>query len=73
VISALVSTAAVYGAYTLVENKVEAMSVSLIPFTSVVWYLLAMFLVLGSVTGCLGSIVSIGKYLRKEGSEFRAF
>ena len=39
------------------------------------WALLpiGVFLVLGVITGCIGSIISIGKYLRNEGSEFRAF
>lgn len=73
IISAVISTVAVYGAYTLVEDKVAAMNVSLIPFSNVVWYLLLMFVGLGVITGCIGSVISIGKYLRKEGSEFRAF
>ncbi len=73
IISAVISTVAVYGAYTLVEDKVASMNVSLIPFSTVVWYLLLMFVGLGVITGCIGSVISIGKYLRKEGSEFRAF
>ncbi len=73
IISAVISTVAVYGAYTLVEDKVAAMNASLIPFSNVVWYLLLMFVGLGVITGCIGSVISIGKYLRKEGSEFRAF
>lgn len=73
VISAVISTVALYGVYTLVIDKVSSMNVELIPFGSVVWYLLLMFVGLGVVTGCIGSVISIGKYLRKEGSEFRAF
>ena len=73
VTSALVSTLAVYGIYTLVIDKVTQMNVSLIPFMDFGLYMLGMFLCLGVVTGVLGSIISIGKYLRKEGSEFRAF
>ena len=71
--SAIVSTFTVYGAYTLVITKVEQMSVTLMPFMDFGLYMFGMFLCLGVVTGVVGSIISIGKYLRKEGSEFRAF
>ncbi len=72
-ISAIISTLATYGLYTVVANKVTSMSVSVVPFMSVLWIVIGVFLVLGVITGCIGSIISIGKYLRKEGSEFRAF
>ena len=72
-ISAVISTIATYGLYTVVANKITSMSVSVVPFMSVIWIVIGVFLVLGVVTGCIGSVISIGKYLRKEGSEFRAF
>ena len=72
-LSAAISTAIIYGVYSLVVDKVAQMNMNAIPFTDIGWFMLAVFLLLGVVTGCIGSIISIGKYLKKEGSEFRAF
>ena len=73
VLSAVISTVIIYGVYTLVVDKVAQMNMNAIPFKDIGWLMLAVFLLLGVVTGCIGSIISIGKYLKKEGSEFRAF
>lgn len=72
-LSAVISTVIIYGVYTLVVDKVAQMNMNAIPFKDIGWLMLAVFLLLGVVTGCIGSIISIGKYLKKEGSEFRAF
>ena len=72
-LSAAISTVIIYGVYSLVVDKVAQMNMNAIPFKDIGWLMLAVFLLLGVVTGCIGSIISIGKYLKKEGSEFRAF
>ena len=72
-VAAVISTGIIYGVYTLVVDKVAQMNMNAIPFADIGWMMLAVFLLLGVVTGCIGSIISIGKYLKKEGSEFRAF
>ena len=72
-LSAAISTVIIYGVYSLVVDKVAQMNMNAIPFADIGWMMLAVFLLLGVVTGCIGSIISIGKYLKKEGSEFRAF
>lgn len=43
-----------------------------VPFSSFVWPLFGAFVLMGALVGAFGSIVSIGKYLRREGSEFNA-
>ena len=43
-----------------------------VPFTSFAFKLLGGFIVMGALVGSLGSAISIGKYLRHEGSEFNA-
>ena len=72
-LSAAISTVIIYGVYSLVVDKVARMNMNAIPFADIGWFMLGVFLLLGVVTGCIGSIISIGKYLKKEGSEFRAF
>ena len=72
-LSAAISTVIIYGVYSLVVDKVAQMNMNAIPFADIGWFMLGVFLLLGVVTGCIGSIISIGKYLKKEGSEFRAF
>jgi cell division protein FtsX len=44
----------------------------MIPFGEEAWSLLGMFLLIGILAGAVGSAFMIGKYLRKEGSEFKA-
>jgi len=43
-----------------------------IAFGSIAWQMLAGFLVIGLAAGTFGSLISISKYLKKEGSEFSA-
>ena len=40
-----------------------------VPFADVVWYIVAAFVGAGVVVGALGSLLSIRKYLKKEGNE----
>ncbi|MBQ7128960.1 MAG: permease-like cell division protein FtsX [Clostridia bacterium] len=73
-ISAIASTGILYLIYNSTIDQVRQFGfLSLIPYSSVVWYLFGGFCVIGIVAGTIGSLISISKYLRKEGSEQNAF
>ena len=73
-ISALVTSGLLYLAYEMTVKQItKVMTLEAIPYSSVFWGILGLFCLIGVATGCIGSVISIGKYLRKEGSEFRAF
>ena len=74
VISAVVSLGAVWGVYELVKNSVANMlggimdiGSSLVPFTDYVFVILAAFLIIGILSGVVGSMVSIQRYLKEQG------
>ena len=74
VISAVVSLGAVWGVYELVKNSVADMlggimdiSSSLVSFTDYVIVILAAFLIIGILSGVVGSMVSIQRYLKEQG------
>ena len=74
VISAVVSLGAVWGVYELVKNSVANMlggimdiGSSLVPFTDYVVVILAAFLIIGILSGVVGSMVSIQRYLKEQG------
>lgn len=72
-VSAVASTGILYLVYNSTIDKVKAFSfISLVPYTDVVWYLFGGFCVIGVLAGTIGSLISISKYLRKEGSEQHA-
>ncbi len=72
--AAVLSTGLLYGVYTVaVVKAAEALDgFTLVPFRELVLPLLGMFALIGVIIGFLGSRFTIAKYLRKEGSEFRA-
>lgn len=74
VISALVSLGLVYFLYrAVVETLKSVLSIaSVVPFNTFIWELLIMFAAVGIFAGVFGSLFVITKYLKKEGSEFRA-
>ena len=43
-----------------------------VPFSDFMWLILLIFLALGIISGLIASIITISKYLRREGSEFSA-
>lgn len=43
-----------------------------VPFSDFMWIILLIFLALGIISGLIASIITISKYLRREGSEFSA-
>ncbi len=73
-ISAFLSTGILYFIYKAVIAVLQDkfMLSNIVPFKDVVWYVLAIFVVIGVMAGLIGSVFMIGKYLRKEGSEFSA-
>ena len=73
-ISALISEGVVYFCYRVATETMFTMfdNGQIVPFASVSWMLLGIFAVIGIITGLFGSFIMIGKYLRKEGSEFTA-
>lgn len=72
--SGLMSFGLIYGIYNLVGDALarELEFVTPLPFVSIAWLLLAGFLIVGTGTGIVGSLISMGKYLKKEGSEINA-
>jgi len=71
--SGVCSTGILYFIYKIAEKSFSSsFDISFAPFTSFAWPLLAVFVIIGAGVGALGSVLSIGKYLRHEGSEFNA-
>ena len=73
-VSAIATTGILYLVYNSTIDKIREFGfLNLIPYKDVVWYLFGGFCLIGIVAGTLGSLISISKYLRKEGSEQNAF
>ena len=72
-ISGIVSLGVLWGLYAVAE-KVFAQTLSLIgfslvPFSGYWWQILLVFVAIGLFTGGFGSLVSMAKYLKEQGSE----
>ena len=75
IVAGLASTGLLYFLYKLAEKTLAqglGNGNSFVPFTDFALPMMIAFVVIGSVIGSLGSVISIGKYLRHEGSEFNA-
>ena len=74
VISAVFSMAIVYFCYRVAtETLMQSLGVmEIIKFSSVALETFGIFVLIGVVSGALGSLFMISKYLKKEGSEFTA-
>ena len=74
IISALLAEGVLYFCYRVAtETIVETLKTTdVVKYGDMAWILLGLFLGIGLVAGVLGSVIMIGKYLRKEGSEFTA-
>ena len=72
--AAIFSTGLLYAVYTVAIVKVSQTmpDFTLVPFRDMALTLFGVFALIGVVIGLLGSRFTIAKYLRKEGSEFRA-
>ena len=73
-ISGIVSLGVLWGLYAVAE-KVFAQTLSLIgfslvPFSEYWWQILLVFVAIGLFTGGFGSLVSMAKYLKEQGSVF---
>lgn len=71
-ISALISEGLIYFCYRVATEKISVMLGQVVAFGDVALYLLLVFVIIGAFAGSLGSAIMIGKYLRREGSEFTA-
>lgn len=73
-ISALISEGVLYFCYRVATETIASTlgTSDIIKYGEVAWYLLGVFAVIGVGAGAIGSFIMIGKYLRKEGSEFAA-
>ena len=71
-ISALISEGIIYFCYRIAGESMANTFNTLIPFENEAWTLLGIFMSIGVLAGAVGSAIMIGKYLRKEGSEFKA-
>lgn len=73
-ISALLSEGLLYFCYRVATETISKTlgTGDIISYGDMAWYLLAVFAGIGVFAGALGSFIMIGKYLRKEGSEFAA-
>jgi cell division transport system permease protein len=72
-ISGIISTGVVWGVYRLLNPTVTSLftmvsrSFTVVPFMSYALYILAAFVVIGIVSGGIGSLISIQKYLKERG------
>ena len=74
-ISAVVSLVMVYFCYRIILETMGTILGAMAPvaFSSVILQILGIFVLIGVVAGVLGSVIIIGKYLKREGSEFNAY
>ena len=76
VVSGVASLGVVWGVYELALNHFSYLfeSMRLVPlaFTEYAWYMLGAFLAIGIVSGVGGSLITMRRYLNKEGSEISA-
>ncbi len=71
-VSALISEGLLYFCYRVAGEAMGGSFTFSIPFADEAWGLLGIFCLIGILAGALGSFIMIGKYLKKEGSEFKA-
>ena len=74
IISALISEGLLYFCYRVAtETIISTLGTNdIVKYSDMAWLLLLVFLIIGILAGAIGSVIIIGKYLRKEGSEFAA-
>lgn len=76
VISGIVSLGVVWGVYELAINQFMDLftSIGIVPlnFIDYAWYMLGIFVAIGIISGVGGSLITMRKYLNKEGSEISA-
>ncbi len=76
IISAIFSIVVVYFCYRIMlESLLPSLlgAIEPISFASVVLPMFGLFVLIGVVAGVIGSVIIISKYLKREGSEFKAY
>lgn len=69
-LSAAISSGLLAIVYNAIVNVIQhILVIDYVPFTQVMWPVFIGFVVAGVLVGMLGSLLSIGKYLRREGNE----
>lgn len=73
-ISAVISEFLLYFCYRVATETITKVlsSGGIIPYSERAGFIFLVFAVIGIIAGAIGSFIMIGKYLRKEGSEFAA-
>ena len=74
IISALIAEGLLYFFYRVATEKIIATlgTTDIVKYGDMAIFLLIVFIGIGLFAGIIGSVIMIGKYLRKEGSEFAA-
>lgn len=71
-ISSVVSLLLLWGVYELIiyafSSVITLMGFSFVPFTDYIWLILGIFVFIGVFTGGVGSMFSMNKYLKEQGS-----
>lgn len=72
IISGIVSLFLLWGVYELIiyafSSVISLMGFSFVPFTQYIWLILGIFIFIGVFTGGVGSMFSMSKYLKEQGS-----
>ncbi len=73
-ISAIISEVLLYFCYRIATETIASVlgTSEIIKYSDLAVYLFGVFVLIGICAGAIGSFIMIGKYLRKEGSEFAA-
>lgn len=72
IVSAVIAEGLLYFCYRIATETIVKTFGSVIAFEEMALPLILIFLAIGIVSGVIGSVIIISKYLRKEGSEFSA-
>ncbi len=74
ILSAGIAEGLLYFCYRVAtETIIGTLGISeIVSYSSMAWYLFGIFAAIGIIAGAIGSFIIIGKYLKREGSEFSA-
>ena len=74
VLSAVIAEGLLYFCYRVATETIAQTlgTTDIVRYSEMMFYLLGVFVVIGILAGAIGSFIMIGKYLRREGSEFSA-
>ncbi|MDD6252071.1 MAG: FtsX-like permease family protein, partial [Oscillospiraceae bacterium] len=69
-LAGIISSVVTFFLYGAMANVVKSITqINLTPYSQIGWIVNAAFILAGVLIGALGSVFSIGRYLRKEGNE----